>query len=81
LVWIKPRGWKIKAAPISLILPIGAKNMPPKLCGAFERPLAQDLISVKLGFKQSGSGMAKSQARLEPAPVNLYRLKLEDLKA
>ena len=30
----------------------------------------------KLGFKQCGTGMAKSPARLEPAAVTLYRLKL-----
>ena len=47
----------------------------------FEDNPASGAILRKLGFKQSGSGMAKSQARLEPAPVTLYRLKLEELKA
>ena len=47
----------------------------------FEDNPASGAVLRKLGFKKSGSGMAKSQARLEPAPVTLYRLKLEELKA
>ena len=47
----------------------------------FEDNPARGAVLRKLGFKKSGSGMAKSQARLEPAPVTLYRLKLEELKA
>jgi RimJ/RimL family protein N-acetyltransferase len=35
----------------------------------------------KLGFQELGKGSGKSQARLEPAPVTLYRLRLDDLKA
>ena len=47
----------------------------------FEDNPASGAVLRKLGFKKSGSGMAKSQARLEPAPVTLYRLNLEELKA
>lgn len=47
----------------------------------FEDNPTSGAVLRKLGFKKSGSGMAKSQARLEPAPVTLYRLKLEELKA
>ena len=47
----------------------------------FEDNPARGAVLRKLGFKQTGSGMAKSQARLEPAPVTLYRLNLEELKA
>ena len=35
----------------------------------------------KLAFQELGKGSGKSQARLEPAPVTLYRLRLDDLKA
>ena len=35
----------------------------------------------KLGFQELGKGSGKSQARLEPAPVTLYRLRVDDLKA
>ena len=42
----------------------------------FDDNPASGSVLRKLGFKQCGTGVAKSQARLEPAAVNLYRLKL-----
>ena len=47
----------------------------------FDDNPASGSVLRKLGFKQSGTGMAKSLARLEPAAVTLYRLKLEELRA
>ena len=47
----------------------------------FDDNPANGSVLRKLGFKQFGTGMAKSLARLEPAAVTLYRLKLEELRA
>ena len=47
----------------------------------FDDNPASGAVLRKLGFKHCGTGMAKSQARLEPAAFTLYRLKLEELKA
>lgn len=41
---------------------------------------ASGRVLVKLGFEQYGQGIAKSAARVEAAPVTLYRLKRHDLK-
>ena len=42
---------------------------------------ASGAVLRKLGFQEIAKGWGKSQARLEPAPVTLYRLRLDDLKA
>ena len=47
----------------------------------FDDNPASGAVLRKLGFQELGKGMGKSQARLEPAPVTLYRLRLDDLKA
>ena len=45
-----------------------------------DNPASGDVLR-NLGFQELGKGSGKSQARLEPAPVTLYRLRLDDLKA
>ena len=47
----------------------------------FDDNPASGAVLRKLGFQELGKGSGKSQARLEPAPVTLYRLGLDDLKA
>ena len=47
----------------------------------FDDNPASGAVLRKLGFQELGKGIGKSQARLEPAPVTLYRLRLDDLKA
>ena len=47
----------------------------------FDDNPASSAVLRKLGFQELGKGTGKSQARLEPAPVTLYRLRLDDLKA
>ena len=47
----------------------------------FDDNPASGAVLRKLGFQELGKGSGKSQARLEPAPVTLYRLRLDDLKA
>jgi len=47
----------------------------------FDENPASCALLRKLGFQELGKGSGKSQARLEPAPVTLYRLRLYDLKA
>jgi len=47
----------------------------------FDDNPASGAVLRKLGFQEIGKGAGKSQARLEPAPVTLYRLRLDDLKA
>ena len=47
----------------------------------FDDNPASGAVLRKLGFQEIGKGAKNSQARLEPAPVTLYRLRLDDLKA
>mgnify|MGYP003839627387 FL=1 len=47
----------------------------------FDDNPASGAVLRKLGSQELGKGSGKSQARLEPAPVTLYRLRLDDLKA
>lgn len=47
----------------------------------FDDNPASGAVLRKLGFQELGKGSGKSQARLEPAPVTLYRLRVDDLKA
>ena len=47
----------------------------------FDDNPAGGAVLRKLGSQELGKGSGKSQARLEHAPVTLYRLRLDDLKA
>ena len=47
----------------------------------FDDNPASGVVLRKLGSQELGKGSGKSQARLEPAPVTLYRLRVDDLKA
>ncbi|MHC0055009.1 GNAT family N-acetyltransferase [Actibacterium sp. D379-3] len=52
-----------------------ARFDPPEItAGVFIDNPASSHVLGKLGFQPSGDGMAASAARLEPAPVSLYRL-------
>ena len=41
---------------------------------------ASGRVLKKLGFRHTGEGMGHSAARLEPAPVSLYRLRRDELR-
>ena len=56
-------------------------DLPEVAADHFDDNPASGAVLRKLGFQELGKGMGKSQARLEPAPVTLYRLRLDDLKA
>ena len=49
--------------------------------GAYEDNLASMAVLRKLGFEPFGSELGSSKARLEPAPIRLYRLDLASFKA
>ena len=56
-------------------------DLPEVAADHFDDNPASGAVLRKLGFQELGKGSGKSQARLEPAPVTLYRLRLDDLKA
>lgn len=59
-----------------------ARFSPPALhADVFADNPASSKVLAKLGFQKTGEGMGTSAARLEPAPVYLYRLTQSELEA
>jgi len=83
--FIDPQHWDLRYASEAMgaFLPYFMRkfDLPEVASDHFDDNPASGAVLRKLGFQELGKGSGKSQARLEPAPVTLYRLRLDDLKA
>jgi len=83
--FIDPQHWGLRYASEAMGASLAYFMRKFDLCEVaadhFDDNPASGAVLSKLGFQELGKGSGKSQARLEPAPVTLYRLRLDDLKA
>ena len=83
--FIDPQHWGLRYASEAMGASLAYFMRKFDLCEVaadhFDDIPASGAVLSKLGFQELGKGSGKSQARLEPAPVTLYRLRLDDLKA
>ena len=83
--FIDPQHWDLRyvseAMGVFLAYFMRKFDLPEVAADHFDDNPASSAVLRKLGFQELGKGSGKSQARLEPAPVTLYRLRLDDLKA
>ncbi|QBF31960.1 GNAT family N-acetyltransferase [Thalassococcus sp. S3] len=67
------RGYASEAVSAFVEAAFASGGMEEVKAEVFTDNPASTAMLLKLGFEETGKGMAKSRARLEPAPVKLYR--------